>query len=89
MARGWASKDADDPQDLRDQRMAEAARQEKSEIEQKLEDLNLQRIRVLHDLQTACNPRYRAIVEESLRYLEKQIKEVRTTKLKDGEGRGS
>lgn len=76
MARGWASKDADDPQDLRDQRRVEAARQEKSALQQKLDDLHLQRIRVLHDLQTACNPRYRAIVEESLRFLDRQIADL-------------
>jgi len=73
MARGWESKDVENQQDLREDRKAEASRQEKSDLDQKLEDLNLQRIRVLHNLQTACNPRYRAIVEESLRFLEDQI----------------
>ena len=82
MARGWASKDADDPQDLRDERKAEAARKEKSALEQKLEDLNLQSTRVLHDLQTACNPRYRAMVEESLRFLEDQIRSLTVQKMK-------
>ncbi|MCX6609234.1 MAG: hypothetical protein NTW74_00095 [Acidobacteria bacterium] len=89
MARGWASKDADDPQDLRDERKAEAARLEKSALEQKLEDLNLQRTRVLHDLQAACNPRYRAMVEESLRFLEDQIRSVTALKDESGGGGGS
>jgi hypothetical protein len=89
MARGWASKDADDPQDLRDERKAEAARLEKSALEQKLEDLNLQRTRVLHDLQAACNPRYRAMVEESLRFLEDQIKSLTASEKESGGGGGS
>jgi hypothetical protein len=89
MARGWASKDADDPQDLRDERKAEAARLEKSVLEQRLEDLNLQRTRVLHDLQAACNPRYRAMVEESLRFLEDQIRSLTDEEKKSGGGGGS
>jgi hypothetical protein len=76
MARGWESKDIENQQDLRDERRAAAKPQEKSEIEQKLEDLHLQRTRVLHDLQAACNPRYRAMVEESLRFLEDQIRKL-------------
>lgn len=78
MARGWESKDIENQQDLRDERKAAApVRQQKSDLEQKLEDLNLQRTRVLHDLQTACNPRYRAMVEESLRFLENQIAQLK------------
>lgn len=88
MARGWASKDSDDPQDLRDQRKADASRVEKTEIEQKLEDLHLQRTRVLHDLQSACNPRYRAIIEESLRFLEDQIRNLSASKDETGDSTG-
>ncbi len=77
MARGWESKDVENQQDLRAERKAAAsAREQKTDLEQKLEDLNLQRTRVLHDLQAACNPRYRAMVEESLRFLEAQITQI-------------
>ena len=71
MARGWESKDVENQQDDRDHRPSE--HREKSARDQQLEDLNLQRTRVLQDLQTACNPRYRAILEESLRFLEQKI----------------
>lgn len=71
MARGWESKDVENQQDDRDHRPSE--QREKSARDQQLEDLNLQRTRVLQDLQTACNPRYRAILEESLRFLEQKI----------------
>lgn len=77
MARGWASKDSDDPKDLQDERkrLAQQAPKTPAQLEQQreLEDLHLQRTRVLHDLQVACNPRYRAMLEESLRFLEDKI----------------
>lgn len=74
MARGWESKDVENQRESRDERQPE--RREKTALEQQLEDLHLQRTRVLHDLQAACNPRYRAMVEESLRFLEARINEL-------------
>ncbi|MBM3762908.1 MAG: hypothetical protein FJW36_21995 [Acidobacteria bacterium] len=71
MARGWESKDVESQQDERAERNTPQA--VKTDLEQQLEDLNLQRTRVLHDLQAACNPRYRAMLEESLRFLENRI----------------
>lgn len=80
MARGWASKDSDDPQDLQDERrrLAQQTLKTTQEVERQseIEDLHLQRTRVLHDLQVACNPRYRAMLEESLRFLEDKIKSL-------------
>jgi hypothetical protein len=73
MARGWESKDVENQQDLLDERKAQREKPEKSVNDQLLEDLHLQRTRVLGDLQTACNPRYRSILEESLRFLEQKI----------------
>jgi len=78
MARGWESKDIENQQDAREER--DSVRREKTAIEQQLEDLHLQRTRVLHDLQAACNPRYRAMVEESLRFLEAKINELEGSK---------
>ena len=52
------------------------AKPEDLDQQRELEDLNLQRTRVLHDLQVACNPRYRAMLEESLRFLEDKIKSL-------------
>ena len=80
MARGWASKDSDDPQDLQDERkrLAQQTLKTTEEVarQSEIEDLHLQHTRVLHDLQVACNPRYRAMLEESLRFLEDKIKSL-------------
>ncbi len=74
MARGWESKDVESQQDLKADRAT--ATRIKSAREQQLEDLNLQRTRVLADLQAACNPRYRAQLEASLAFLEERIRAV-------------
>lgn len=78
MARGWESKDVENQQDAREERNAVV--KEKTDQEQQLEDLHLQRTRVLHDLQAACNPRYRAMIEESLRFLEGKISDLKGSK---------
>jgi hypothetical protein len=78
MARGWESKDVESQQDLREERAKQAAAPLKSaaevEREGKRADLELSRTRVLRDLQSACNPRYRAQLEQSLKYLEDQLR---------------
>lgn len=80
MARGWESKDVENQQELR-----EAARQrlnqgekspEEIERERRLEDLKLNRTRVLRDLSIAANPRYRRMLEESYRFLEAEIEKL-------------
>lgn len=78
MARGWESKDVENQQEARAER--NAGERLKSDIDQQIEDLCLQRTRVLRDLQQACNPRYRALLEQSWRYLEDRIKTLEGSK---------
>lgn len=84
MARGWESKSIEE--------QIEAAREAKPlaiKPETHPEDLNnekpsrqkesliLARARILKDLQTTENPRYRAFLESSLSAIEQQIKETK------------
>lgn len=80
MARGWESKSVELQQD---EAGASGKRDKPTEknaveiaLERKRSGLMLDRTRVLHDLQTACNPRYRAMLELSLAELDRQIAEL-------------
>lgn len=77
MARGWESKDVESQQELREEARKAARQQELSNAEKerqrRLEDLQLNRTRVLRDLAIAANPRYRRMLEESYRFLEAEI----------------
>jgi len=77
MAHGWESKDVENQQELREEERKQRAKGEKSaeelERERRLEDLKLNRTRVLRDLSMAANPRYRRMLEESYRFLEAEI----------------
>jgi hypothetical protein len=77
MARGWESKSVESQIDS-----ATAAHQARSELrktpdeverDSKLHGLMLSRTRVLNDLQSACNPRYRQQLAQALAYLDQQI----------------
>ncbi|WP_031500286.1 hypothetical protein [Bryobacter aggregatus] len=80
MARGWESKDIESQQELREERAAAAKKVQKTaeEVarEHALEDLELNRRRVLRDLRQTNNQRYRLQLEESLRFLEAEIAKV-------------
>jgi hypothetical protein len=80
MARGWESK-AVEAQIDDAQARAELARRPKLTAEQaarerQRESLELSRTRVLQDLESAKNPKYREILKESLRFLEEKIREM-------------
>ncbi len=77
MARGWESKSVESQIES-----AASARHfgavnlpdpQAIEIQYKRDNLNMSRTRVMHDLQTACNPRYRAQLESALSYLDQEI----------------
>jgi hypothetical protein len=80
MARGWESKSVESQLDSaaaaraarRDTRMT----REQLDLESKRHSLMLSRTRVLHDLQLACNPRYRVQLEQALAYLDQQLKDL-------------
>lgn len=80
MARGWESKSVESQMD-----MAQAARPARTgpvktpfelEREGKRDSLMLSRTRVLHDLQIACNARYRQQLEQALAFLDQQIADL-------------
>jgi hypothetical protein len=77
MARGWESKDVESQVDAAAERaaLAKAPRLTAEEANRKSqrESLQLSRTRVLHDLQTSQNPRYRATLEAALKHLDEKI----------------
>ena len=81
MARGWESKDVESQQDLADANRATLAKQkineEQAMHQQKIESLELSRTRVLHDIQSACNPKYKTILFEALAHLEAELAKLR------------
>jgi hypothetical protein len=81
MARGWESKSVESQIESAEQKRAAAAATvavstRSIEIQAQRERLELNRARVLHDLDAATNPRYRAILEASLQYLDQKLAEL-------------
>ncbi|MEO5822177.1 MAG: hypothetical protein ABIT71_16860 [Vicinamibacteraceae bacterium] len=77
MARGWESKSVEDQQDAaeRERALRQApgmSEADKSRAQQR-EGLRLARVRTLATLQAACNPRHRAMLEETLAHLDTQL----------------
>ena len=78
MARGWESKSVESQiesaADLR-KAAAMAVPPTSTEITRQCEraSLELSRVRVMHDLEHATNPRYREQLEAALRYLESKL----------------
>ena len=76
MARGWESKSVEQQQD------EAASKQEHGEVltpeqiaeRQRRQGLELSRQRILQQLQVACNPRHRQMLETALAELDKQLK---------------
>jgi hypothetical protein len=76
MARGWESKSVEQQQELAssDATQRKAALTPEQIAEQKRrEELQLSRQQVLQQLQIACNPRHRQMLEVALADLEEQI----------------
>jgi len=77
MARGWESKSVEEQQDAasreRAVRQAPAMSEADKARAQEREGLRLARVRTLATLQSACNPRHRAMLEETLAHLDAQL----------------
>jgi hypothetical protein len=77
MARGWESKDVESQVDAAEERaaLAKLPKLTPAEAERKgqRESLQLSRTRVLHDIETSQNPRYRATLEAALKHLDDKI----------------
>lgn len=81
MARGWESKSVEDQQEAAAQRRAADAAPEVStadaERKQELDGLHLARARVLADLQRACRPAHRGMLEQALADIDAKVAAVR------------
>jgi len=77
MARGWESKAVEDQQDAatreRAVTQAPSLTPEAQARAQQRETLRLSRVRTLAALQTACQPRHRALLEATLAHLDAQL----------------
>jgi hypothetical protein len=77
MARGWESKSVESQIEAAEKRRPTVPEvrltPEQQQIVRDREMLLMTRVRVLHDLEQAQNPRYRSILEASLRHLDDKI----------------
>ena len=76
MARGWESKSVQEQIDAARSRHSEAKPEltpEQATIAKKRDALLLHRTRVLHDLETCREDRYRKTLKEGLAYLEAEL----------------
>ncbi len=77
MARGWESKAVEsqiEAAEMRSGRERQAQRSaEELRLQHERESLELSRTRVLQDLAAAKNPKYRELLERSLRFLDEKI----------------
>ena len=80
MARGWESKSvesqiesADEARNFTAPNLPDPAT---VQTQYKRDSLLMSRTRVQRDLQTACNPRYRAQLETALSYLDQQLSDL-------------
>ena len=80
MARGWESKAVELQQDEPVSKIRQSTAQKtakNNERQRKLDCLELSRTRILHDLQTACNPRYRGQLEAALAHVNNELTKLR------------
>jgi hypothetical protein len=77
MARGWESKavesQIDDAEDRAKRLNAIALNQAEIALQRERESLELSRTRVLQDIAAASNPKYLALLERSLGFLDEKI----------------
>lgn len=80
MARGWESKSVESQIELAESRRAlknaVVVTPEEAERIKKRESLQMSRTRVLHDLESANNPRYREILQSALKHLDEKLAEI-------------
>ena len=77
MARGWESKSVEDQIDMAEARSANARAkvlsEEAIEALRKKESILMSRTRVVRDIESAQNPRYRAVLTKALADLDTQL----------------
>jgi len=77
MARGWESKAVESQIEAAETRTSHSQEPQLSpdelRIQRERESLELSRTRVMQDMAAAKNPKYRELLERSLRYLDEKI----------------
>jgi hypothetical protein len=80
MARGWESKSVESQIEAAESQVRppfdEGVPAEKLELLRKRETLNLSRTRVLRELETSQNPRYRNLMEKALADLNSELRSL-------------
>lgn len=81
MARGWESKDVEEQiasraTDSSRDPARKALTPEQQALQRERDSLLLSRTRVLHDLASATNPRYRELLERSLAFLDEKLSQT-------------
>ena len=83
MARGWESKAVEEQIDAAESKRAHATAPRKTseqlQREIEMETLEMDRRRVMHDLEKAKNPRYQTMLRSSLEFLEGKIAALRAS----------
>jgi len=78
MARGWESKAVESQMDAAAERRPLSnmpkLTPEQMNLQRERESIELSRTRVLQDLASATNPKYRALLERSLQFLDEKLK---------------
>jgi len=78
VARGWESKSVESQIEAAEERASLANRRalavEEIRLQREREGLELSRTRVLQDLASAVNPKYREMLQRSLGFLEEKLK---------------
>ncbi len=78
MARGWESKSVESQMEAAEQaarvRPSTKATADQIERRQKRDSLLLSRARIVNDLASCRNPRYRTLLEKALAYLDEQLR---------------
>jgi hypothetical protein len=85
MARGWESKSVESQMEESGARHSKSTgpplTAEQIRRQRERESLELSRTRVLKDLETAANPRYREQLQSALRHLEQKLTELNSLKV--------
>ena len=78
MARGWESKSVESQQEAAAAKQSRAARFDPQEAQRRAEraTLMLARTRALADLQHACAPAHRAMLEQAIAELDRQLHDL-------------
>jgi hypothetical protein len=93
MARGWESKEVEMQIEAAQERYERAQRPTATPaeiaLERERESIELSRSRVLQDMASALNPRYREVLQRSLDFLDAKLAKLAASAIKQAEGQSA